>query len=122
MSFEFTEEKTTVEIMVDVVGEADLHDPVTRRTLAPRQVRLEMHRRVKPGFENEWASVQVYGPRRLKSGELGKSISSFHWEQARNEGYRTGVDRPEWLTALLVELLPEGWCSSSLELPEGGAS
>lgn len=121
MSAEFIEEKTTVEIMVAVEGQEDLHDPITRRTVVPAQVRLEMHRRIKPGFTNEWASVQVYGPRRLKSGELGKTISSFNWEQARNGGYRVAVYRPEWLTSLLAELLPEGWCSSSLELPEAAS-
>jgi hypothetical protein len=69
----------------------------------------------------EYASVHVYGPRRLKSGELGKPISSFRWQQARNEGYRGYVPRPDWLSALIAQHLPAGWSPSLVELPESAS-
>ena len=101
----------------------DFTDPITRRTLSPASVRLELMRRETPDEGvREWAHVAVYGPRRLKSGELGREISSFGWEKAAVRGSLLLRDRPEWLTAALAERLPEGWSPRLLDLSTGGAS
>ncbi|MEU1433968.1 hypothetical protein ABZ438_07705 [Streptomyces sp. NPDC005786] len=113
------ERREVVSILVPVTEVPDLLDPVTRRTVAPATVFIELSRTVRPNREHTNATVHVYGPRRLKSGELGKEISSFNWQTARNEGFRAGVDRPDWLTAVIAEHLPEGWAPKLVELAGG---
>ncbi len=124
MPEEYFYRKTSVEVMFPVSGASDLTDPITRRTLSPRSVLLELFRKETPDEgEREWAHVAVYGPRRVKSGELGKEISSFHWEAAVIEGHssRPSTVRPAWLTEALAAHLPDGWDPRLLELPTGGA-
>ncbi|MEV0220805.1 hypothetical protein [Streptomyces sp. NPDC050704] len=124
MPEEYFYRKTSFEVMFPAAGASDLYDPITRRTMAPRSVLLELFRKETPDEgEREWAHVAVYGPRRLKSGELGHEISSFHWQQTRVEGSpnRDSVDRPEWLTDGLAAHLPDGWSRSLLNLPGGAA-
>lgn len=101
----------------------DLTDPVTGRTLSPVWVRLELvHKETPDEGERRWAHVSVHGPRRLKSGQLGREISSFGWGSALHPGDPHGLcERPEWLTGLLAEHLPDEWHPSLLELPTGGA-
>ncbi|MEW2463073.1 hypothetical protein AB0872_20515 [Microbacterium sp. NPDC047426] len=125
MPEEYFYRKTSFEVMFPASGASDLTDPITRRTLSPRSVLLELNRKETPNEGvREWAHVAVYGPRRLKSGELGQEISSFHWEDALVEGHssRPAAVRPEWLTAALAEHLPDDWSPSLLALPTGGAS
>jgi len=122
---EYFYRKTSFEVMFPASGASDLTDPITRRTLSPRSVLVEFFRKETPDEgEREWAHVAVYGPRRLKSGELGHEISSFHWEASFVEGHssRPGVTRPEWLTQALADHLPNGWNPSLLALPAGGAA
>lgn len=113
------EHRTVISVCVRVTGEPDLRDPVTKRTVIPASVWIELTRLITPAQTSEWASVNVYGPRRLKSGEPGAEISSFHWQHARNEGHSGYVDRPAWLTTLIAEYLPEGWSPSLVELSGG---
>lgn len=120
---EWYERTTTTEVTFPATRGTDLTDPLTHRTQAPEWVRLELHRADSPDEGvREWAHVAVYGPRRLKSGELGQEISSFNWQHAYVHGAQpgTGETRPGWLTAALVEQLPEGWSPALLELPKGG--
>ncbi len=122
---EWYERRTTSEVIFPASRGVDLTDPITRRTLRPEWVRLELTRRETPDEGVcEWAHVAVYGPRRLKSGELGKEISSFNWQHAsvRANLSDLGEERPEWLTQALAEQLPEGWSRVLLELPKGGAA
>lgn len=124
MPEEYFYRKTSFEVMFPASGASDLYDPITRRTVAPSSVMLELSRRETPDEGvREWAHVAVYGPRRLKSGELGQEISSFHWEQTGVEGSLSGVrvERPEWLTQGLADHLPAGWSRSLLNLPGGAA-
>ena len=122
---EWYERRTVNEIAFPAARGADLTDPITRRTLSPEWVRLELNRKETPDEGVcEWAHVAVYGPRRLKSGELGREISSFGWESAYVYSSTPGMGetRPEWLTTALAELLPEGWSPALLKLPKGGAA
>lgn len=117
---EYHYRKASTEIMFPAVGASDLTDPITKRTLSPRSICLELFRKETPDEgERQWAHVAVYGPRRLKSGELGQEISSFHWEHAqlRSSLSDLGESRPAWLTAQLAEQLPDGWDPALLELP-----
>ena len=125
MPQEYVYRKTSIEVMFPASGASDLTDPITRRTLSPRTVLVEFFRKETPDEgEREWAHVVVYGPRRLKSGELGQEISSFHWEAAVIVGHssRPSVARPEWLTHSLADHLPTGWSPSLLELPQAVTS
>lgn len=125
MPEEYFYRQTSVEVMFPASGASDLTDPITRRTLSPRSVLLELFRKETPDEGvREWAHVAVYGPRRLKSGELGQEISSFHWEHAsvRSNLSDLGEARPEWLTAAIAEHLPDGWHPRLLELPHGGTA
>ena len=121
---EWYERKTVAEIIFPAAGRgSDLNDPITRRSLRAEWVRLELVRKETPDEGAcEWAHVAVYGPRRLKSGALGKEISSFGWESAYVYGSApgTGEARPEWLSAALAEQLPEGWSRALVGLPRMG--
>lgn len=120
-SVEYLYREERFEVMFPAAGASDLTDPITRRTLSPASVRLEMVRRETPDEGvREWAHVAVHGPRRLVSGELGREISSFGWQAASVRGSVLLRPRPEWLTALLVEHRPDGWSASLLDLPAGG--
>lgn len=100
--------ETVTEVIFPASGAEDLRDPRTGRTVIPERVHVRFTRRVTPEEDGgrEWASVTVYGPRRLKSGEPGQEIGSFGWA-----GTFLGdpQDRPEWLTGLLADHMPEGW-------------
>ncbi|MFJ4932377.1 hypothetical protein ACIP8U_00700 [Streptomyces pseudovenezuelae] len=110
-----------LDIVVPVSNRPDLTDPSNRRIVIP--ARVEMHFRRDEGTPRgtrEYVHVAVIGPRRLKSGEAGKPITSIGWESCRVEGRWGYVDRPEWLTDLLADEFPESWNPSLVEL--GGAS
>lgn len=115
---EYYEIKTDVEFLFPASGASDLTDPVTGRTVIPRTVLIHLFRGVTPDSDREWAQVAVYGPRRLKSGELGREISSFGWESQTQHG-NSLAERPDWLTELLADHLPEGWAPSLLGLKAG---
>lgn len=121
---EWYERRTAAEVTFPA-SRQDLTDPITGRTLRPEWVRLELVREeTADGRAREWAHVAVYGPRRLKSGQLGREISSFGWQDAYLHGARpgTGEARPEWLTVALAEQLPEGWSRALVGLPETGGA
>lgn len=116
-SIEYSYRETRFEVMFPASGASDLTDPITRRTLSPTSVRLELVRRETPDEGvREWAHVAVYGPRRLVSGELGREISSFGWQAAQVRGSLLLRDRPDWLTHLLADHRPEGWGPRLLDL------
>lgn len=112
---------TVVQRAVPVTGRSDLTDPITGRTVIPALVELHLRREEGvPGGVRERAYVAVTGPRRLKSRAAGQRISSGGWQQARGDGYRSGAIRPDWLTDVLVELLPDGWNPALVDLPGVG--
>lgn len=116
------EHRITELVIVHAVGATDLTDPVTRRTVIPQIVELELNRLTTPDEDREWANVRVLGPRRLKSGLPGKDISSLGWEGASRYGcYGATSTRPEWLTTQLSEVLPDGWARHLLDLPSDPA-
>lgn len=95
-----------------------LTDPSDGHVVIP--ARVEIHLTRIEGTERGdryHAYVAVIGPRRLKSGAVGKQITTVGWERSRNDGPRGYVDRPDWLTALLAEHLPAGWNPALLDLP-----
>jgi hypothetical protein len=113
---------TAVQRVVPVTGRPDLTDPVTGRIVIPTMVDLYLRRdEGVPGGTREYAYVGVTGPRRLKSRAVGQRITSGGWQQARGDGYRPGAIRPDWLTEVLADLLPDGWTPALLDLPGGGA-
>jgi hypothetical protein len=120
---EFYEVKTEVAILFPASGSSDLADPWNGRTVIPETVRLYLCRRETPEDSGrEQAFVSVTGPRRLKSGGRGQEIASIGWEAAFPEGPRgTFWTRPDWLTELLADHLPEGWSPSLLDLNGGAA-
>ncbi|WP_049569094.1 hypothetical protein [Streptomyces sp. SBT349] len=99
-------------------GAPDLRDPLTGRTVIPEAVTLRLDRFFRLDRTSEVASVTVVGPRRLKSGAVGKRIDSSGWESALNGSWLTGdrVPRPDWLTNLLLGTLPGGWGLGLLDL------
>ena len=110
--------KTTV--VVPVTGKADLADPSNGRIVIPARVEIDLT--LFEGTERgdrAYAYVAVIGPRRLKSGAAGQSITSIGWEAVRNDGLRGYVARPDWLTNLLADYLPMGWDTALLDLPGG---
>lgn len=104
---------TRLMMTVTVTDVPDLLDPITRRMVAPSRVRIHLSR----SDNREWASVEVWGPRRLKAGDLGQTISSMGWHEATREW--PVANRPEWLTELLAEYRPDGWACSLFDLPGG---
>lgn len=114
---EYYEHRTTVQLVVPAAGGRDLYDPITRRTVIPETVELELVRLSTPDSDREWAHVTVGGPRRLKSGGHGKPITSLGWEAAVIESYGGCTCRPLWLADLLVEHMPDGWSRTLLDLP-----
>jgi hypothetical protein len=118
---EYCEIKTEVEILFPASGGSDLRDPVTGRTVIPETVLIHLYRSETPDEEREWASVHVCGPRRLKDGTAGREISSFGWGSAVQHGNPGNAQRPDWLTALLAEQLPEDWNPALLGLKTAGA-
>lgn len=111
--------QTTVVVPVTVLSRDALTDPFNGRVVFPTRVEITLRRdEGTPRGDRETAYVAVVGPRRLKSGAVGKPITVTGWEKARNEGPRGYVSRPDWLTAVLAENLPDGWDSELLELPK----
>lgn len=96
--------KTT--IVIPVSGHPDLGDPSTGRTLIPAHVEINVTQIEGGPKARTFTYVGVTGPRRLKSGAAGKPITSFGWDEARNDGRYGYVDRPDWLTAVLDEHMP----------------
>lgn len=121
---EYYERRTVLAVVAPAPGARDLHDPITGCIVVPRVVELELTRVETPDSDREYAHVSVHGPRRLKSGQEGKGIDSLGWEAASQTGPHGYVFRPDWLTGLLAEHLPEGWHRSLLNLttttPEEG--
>jgi hypothetical protein len=117
---EYYEVTTTTEVLFPVSG-PDLTDPITGRTVIPQRVLLRLSRRFTPEEDGgrEWASVAVYGPRRLKSGEAGREISSFGWASSMQHGNHGGMFRPDWLTEELVDHMPEGWSPYLIDVKAG---
>jgi hypothetical protein len=111
--------QTTVVVPVVRPRTEALTDPSNGRVVFP--ARIEITLRLDEGTprgDRASAYVAVVGPRRLKSGAVGKPITTIGWEKARNDGPRGHVARPDWLTELLAEHLPEGWDPALLELPK----
>lgn len=112
---------TVLQRAVPVTDRPDLPDPVTGRIVIPALVEMRLRcDEGTPGGTYEYASVGVTGPRRLKSGRAGHRITSLGWHHAHGDHFRPGAIRPDWLTSLLTELLPDGWSPALLELPGGG--
>lgn len=110
---------TDVTVTFPVSGFADLLDPVTGRTVVPQRVELALSREEgTPDGEKFYASVLVAGPRRLKSGETGREITSLGWHREVVDGPHGRELRPEELTKVLEENVPDGWDRSLLDLPE----
>lgn len=117
---EVYETRTEITIVIPASGATDLTDPFTGRTVIPHHVELGFHHILTPDEDRRWAHVTVRGPRRLKSGEPGHEISTHGWHAADpRSGYPAPAYRPDWLTQLLVDHLPEGWHPSLVELPGG---
>jgi hypothetical protein len=118
---EYYEIKSEVDITFPASGASDLTDPWNGRTVIPQTIRLTLLRVETPDETREWAHVGVAGPRRLKSGAEGQEIESIGWEDAfpSAKGH-TFVSRPDWLTELLADHLPEDWSPALLGL-KGGA-
>ena len=114
---EYYEITTETEVLFPVSG-PDLTDPNTGRTVIPERVRMRFNRRFTPAEDGgrEWASVAVYGPRRLKSGEAGREISSFGWDTTVQYGHHGGMARPDWLTQELADHMPDGWAPQLVSL------
>jgi hypothetical protein len=60
-----------------------------------------------PDHRDDWyqpgqVRITVTGPRRLKSGGAGQQITSVFHEHG-------GRPRPDWLTELVNQHMPEGW-------------
>ncbi|MFJ1653487.1 hypothetical protein ACIOC2_19280 [Streptomyces sp. NPDC088337] len=112
---------TVFQRVVPVTGRPDLTEPITGRIVIPAL--LELHLRRDEGTPNgtrERAHVAVTGPRRLKSQQPGKPITSIGWHCANGDDYRRGAARPDWLTEELAGLLPDGWDPALLDLTHGG--
>lgn len=112
---------TQTTVVVPVGGLPNLAGPGTDHTVLPTRVEVSLRRdEGTPRGKRERAYVRVYGPRLLKSGSYGKETSTGGWECTRNQHYRGDqADRPDWLTSLLAEHLPEGWSPALVELPGG---
>lgn len=111
--------QVTVAVPVAVPSRDALTDPSNGHVVLPEHVEFTLRRdEGTPRGDRTSAYVAVIGPRRLKSGAVGKPITTIGWEAARNEGPRGYVARPDWLTALLAENLPDGWDPALLELPK----
>lgn len=111
-----TETQITHEVTVPAPeGTPDLYDPITRRTVIPSTVLVTLMRTTSGASGvREAGYVTVHGKGRLRSGGVSsRTITSAGWEQARN----TELERPEWLTTLLVDALPDGWDGGLLDLP-----
>ncbi|WPO70259.1 hypothetical protein [Streptomyces sp. KN37] len=129
MSINFLPEKfsrvTQIDVVVPVSDQPDLTDPATGRAVVPAFVQLHLRRDAgMPKGDREYAVVSVSGPRRLKSGDIGKEVTTFGWERARNNGRHGDVDRPDWLATVVSGLMPGGWPLQLVELTantEGGA-
>ncbi|MFJ7999048.1 hypothetical protein ACIQ7D_18135 [Streptomyces sp. NPDC096310] len=127
MSIDFLPEEfsraTKTTVVVPVSGKDALADPPSGRVVIPARVEisLTLFEGTSRG-DRAYAYVSVTGPRRLKSGAIGKPITSFGWEKARNDGRCGYAARPGRLTNLLDDYLPMGWDPALLDLTEGGAS
>lgn len=112
---------TGLDLVIPASGHPDLTDPSNRRIVIPARVELRFLREEgTPRGTREWVHVAVIGPRRLRSEEAGKPITSIGWERSRIEGRWGYVNRPDWLTDLIADEFPEGWDPSLVQL--GGAS
>lgn len=97
-----------------------LGDPSNGWLIIPERVEITLTREEGTSRgTRERAYVAAIGPRRLKSGKLGKEARISGWERARNEGFRGYSLRPDELTAVLVDNLPAGWDPALLDLPRG---
>ena len=111
--------QTTVVVPVTVPSRDALTDPSNGHVVLPARVEITLRvDESTPRGYRATAHVAVVGPRRLKSGAVGKPITVTGWEKARNEGPRGHVARPDWLTAVLAENLPDGWDPALLELTD----
>jgi hypothetical protein len=110
---------TQTTVAVPVSNVPHLTDPSNSRIVIPARVEivLKLIEGTSRG-DRAFAYVAVIGPRRLKSGAVGKPITTIGWEKSRNDGPRGYVARPDWLTRLLADYLPMGWSPSLLDLPE----
>ncbi|WP_030248009.1 hypothetical protein [Streptomyces sp. NRRL S-455] len=109
--------QTTVVVPVARPNTDALTDPSNGHVVLPARVEITLRLdEGTPRGDRATAHVAVVGPRRLKSGAVGKPITTIGWERARNDGSRGYVARPDWLTELLAEHLPEGWDPALLEL------
>ena len=109
--------QTTVVVPVTVPSRDALTDPSNGRVVLPARVEITLRLdEGTPRGDRATAYVAVVGPRRLKSGAVGKPLTVIGWEKARNEGPLGYVSRPDWLTTVLTENLPDGWDPALLEL------
>ncbi|WP_086559954.1 hypothetical protein [Streptomyces africanus] len=110
---------TQTTVVVPVSGWEPLTDPSNGYVVLPSRVEITLRLDVgTPRGDRTSAHVAVVGPRRLKSGAAGQPIIATGWEKARNKGPRGYVARPDQLTDLLAENLPDGWDPALLELPK----
>ncbi|MFD8226868.1 hypothetical protein ACFV16_22150 [Streptomyces massasporeus] len=111
--------QTTVVVPAVRPSSDALTDPSNGHVVLPARVEITLRLDVgTPRGDRATAYVAVTGPRRLKSGAVGKPITTIGWEKARNEGPRGYVVRPDWLTTVLSENLPDGWDPALLELAD----
>ncbi|MFJ2719404.1 hypothetical protein [Streptomyces sp. NPDC087437] len=112
---------TVFQRVIPVTGRPDLTDPITGRIVIPALVELHLRRdEGTPKGTREYAYVSVTGPRRLKSRQPGKPITSTGWHRANGDDYRHRAVRPDWLTEDVAGLLPGGWDPALLDLTDGG--
>ncbi|MGN7135464.1 hypothetical protein [Streptomyces pseudogriseolus] len=116
---DFYSRATDVTITVPVTGFADLMDPNTGYTVIPARVEIDLtHEEDTPNGDKLYAAVTVIGPRRLKSGEPGRQITSLGWRCAVVEGRHGRVERPKELSEVLERHFPDGWDRSLVDLPD----
>ncbi|MFD7101904.1 hypothetical protein [Streptomyces celluloflavus] len=100
-----TEERA---VTIAVTGIPDITTYSGSHSVVPATVTIT-YRWQHPEHRDSWyepgaTTIKVTGPRRLKSGGAGHGLESVSFY-----GGRTGRDRPQWLTALVAQHLPEGW-------------
>jgi hypothetical protein len=109
--------QTTLVVPVTAPDGATLTDPSNGWVVVPKHLEITLTREEGvPTGTRERSYVAVIGPRRLKSGALGKEIRIPGWNESRNEGLRGYCLRPGWLTTNLAENLPDGWSPELLDL------
>ncbi|MER7813709.1 hypothetical protein ABZ714_34315 [Streptomyces sp. NPDC006798] len=103
--------RTEITLTIPVAGVPDLAAPVTGRTVVPTEVEIRLTETSTIDGVEAYAIVSVSGPRRLKSGDTGRRITSAGWERFKAD------QRPGWLTGLLAAHWPKGWARGLAGLP-----